>query len=124
MEKKNHFSVPAVGGTSLLVVFAVLCLTVFALLTLGTVQADCRLSDASVKAVTDYYAADLEAEKIYAQLRLGEIPAEVSVDGEFYTYSCPISDTQKLVVRLCREESAWKVLQWQAVSTVEWDTES
>jgi hypothetical protein len=27
-------------------------------------------------------------------------------------------------VRLCREESAWKVLQWQAVSTVEWDTES
>ena len=123
MEKKNRFSVPAVGGTSLLVVFAVLCLTVFALLTLGTVQADCRLSDASVKAVTDYYAADLESEKIYARLRLGEIPAEVSVDGEFYTYSCPISDTQELVVRLCREESAWKVLQWQAVSTVEWDTE-
>ena len=121
MEKKRYFSVPAVGGTSLLVVFGVLCLTVFALLTLGTVQANCRLSDASVKAVEDYYAADLQAEKIYARLRTGEVPADVRVDGNIYTYTCPISDTQELVVQLYREEYGWKVLQWQAVSTVEWE---
>lgn len=41
--KKQRFSPPAIGGTSLLVVFAVLCLTVFALLSLTTVQADVRL---------------------------------------------------------------------------------
>ena len=122
MEKKRRFTWPTVGGTSLLVVFAVLCLTVFALLTLGTVQANCRLSDASVKAATDYYAADMEAEKVYARLRAGEMPANVSVDGNVYTYACPISDTQELVVRLCREENGWKVLQWRAVSTVEWNT--
>lgn len=124
MKKRRYFSVPAVGGTSLLVVFAVLCLTVFALLALGTVQADCRLSDASVNAVTGYYAADLEAEKIYARLRAGEIPANVSVEDNVYTYACTISDNQQLVVQLRKEESAWNVLQWRAVSTVEWNAES
>ena len=39
MNKKERFSPPAVGGVSLLVVFAVLCLTIFALLGLATVQA-------------------------------------------------------------------------------------
>lgn len=118
MEKKRYFSVPAIGGTSLLVVFAVLCLTIFALLSLGTVQADCRLSEAAMKAATDYYAADLEAERIYACLRMGGIPENVSVDGNLYTYICPISDIQELVVQLRREGASWKVLQWQAVSTV------
>lgn len=34
MNKKESFSPPAVGGISLLVVFAVLCLTIFGLLSL------------------------------------------------------------------------------------------
>ena len=52
--EKERFSTPAAGGTSLLVVFAVLCLTVFALLSLATVQADERLAMASAQAVKDY----------------------------------------------------------------------
>ena len=65
MRKKpdSDFSPPAVGGVSLLVVFAVLCLTVFALLSLSTVRADARLSEASAQSVADYYAADCEAQK-------------------------------------------------------------
>ena len=64
MQSRKHFTPPVVGGSSLLVIFAVLCLTVFTLLALSTVRADNRLSDASVKAVSDYYAADMEAEII------------------------------------------------------------
>ena len=46
--KRNHsISTPTVGGSSLLVIFAVLCLTVFALLSLSTVQAEKRMADAS-----------------------------------------------------------------------------
>ena len=59
---EKRFSAPAVGGSSLLVIFAVLCLTVFALLGLSTVQADGRLSGASAEAVSAYYAADCRAE--------------------------------------------------------------
>ena len=51
---KGSFAPPALGGISLLVVFAVLCLTVFALLSLSTVRADERRSDASAQAVTNY----------------------------------------------------------------------
>ena len=63
---------PALGGSSLLVAFAVLALTVFALLSLSTVRADVRLADASAQAVTDYYAADCQAQEILARLRSGE----------------------------------------------------
>ena len=52
MEDKKRFSPPVVGGSSLLVIFAVLCLTVFALLSLSTVRADVRLSEASAQAVS------------------------------------------------------------------------
>ena len=78
MNKEDRFSPPAVGGISLLVAFAVLCLTVFALLSLSTVQAQKRLSDASLKAVGEYYAADSEALRILALLRSGEAVPEVS----------------------------------------------
>ena len=44
----RRFTPPMVGGSSLLVIFAVLCLTIFTLLTLSTVQADTRLSEASI----------------------------------------------------------------------------
>lgn len=58
MSERRRFSPPTVGGSSLLVIFAVLCLTVFALLSLSTVQADGRLSQTSAEAAQAYYAAD------------------------------------------------------------------
>ena len=72
MEDKKRFSPPVVGGSSLLVIFAVLCLTVFALLSLSTVRADVRLSEASAQAVSGYYQADCQAEAILARLRSGD----------------------------------------------------
>ena len=56
--------------------FAVLCLTVFAVLSLTTVQADARLAEASARAVEEYYAADCAAQEILARLRNGETPVE------------------------------------------------
>ena len=117
MQSRTHFSPPMVGGSSLLVIFAVLCLTIFTLLALSTVQADGRLSDASIKAVSDYYAADLEAENILSQLRQGKMPNGVTRQDEIYSYSCRISDTQELVVDVILENDTWSILRWQAVPT-------
>ncbi len=85
MKDKKRFSPPAIGGISLLVVFAVLCLTIFALLSLSTVRADMRLADATVESVADYYAADLEAQTILTRLRAGERPDGVTVEGNIYS---------------------------------------
>lgn len=120
MDKRRRFSPPVVGGSTLLVMFAVLCLTVFAVLSVGTVQADGRLSDASVQAVKGYYEADAKAEQIFAALRAGQRPEGVEECDGIYRYACRISDTQALCVTLRYHEESWSVLQWQAVSTLDW----
>lgn len=117
MNRRTHrLQAPAVGGSSLLVIFAVLCLTVFSLLSLSTVQADSRLSAASARAVSAYYAADYRAEEILAALRAGELPNGVSFDGDIYRYSCPVSETQELQVEVRITDESWTVLRWQEVS--------
>lgn len=123
MDKPKGFSPPAVGGSSLLVIFAVLCLTTFSLLALSSAQANGRLADAATKAVTDYYQADRQAEILLAQLRQGEIPPGVTREGPRYTYSCPISDTQTLAVEVQLEGSDYTILRWQAISTASWQPE-
>ena len=123
MDKKHRFSFPAVGGSSLLVIFAVLCLTVFALLGLSTVQAGRRLSNASAEAVENYYQADTRAEEILARLRCGEMPEGVTVWDDRYAYECPISETRSLQVEVRLNGEEYTVLRWQVVSTVEWETD-
>ncbi|MCF2595244.1 hypothetical protein [Pseudoflavonifractor phocaeensis] len=120
MADRERFSPPVVGGTSLLVIFAVLALTVFALLSLSTALANDRLSSAAAQAVYDYYQADCQAEAILAQLRQGRQPPGVARQGDVFAYSCPISDTQTLLVEVRLDGDAYTVLRWQAVSTAPW----
>lgn len=116
MSKKQRFSAPAIGGSSLLVIFAVLCLTVFALLSLNTVLAEQRIADASVRAVREYYEADLQAERIFARLRAGETVAGVQTDGSFFAYSCPITENRILEVELRKDGDRWHICRWQVVA--------
>lgn len=117
---KKSDSPAAVGGSSLLVIFTVLCLTVFAVLSLSSVQADGRLSKASAEAVKDYYEADCKAEEILAQLRQGIVPGGVTVQDNRYLYECRISDTRVLVVEAEVTEGTYQVLRWQTKSTMQW----
>ena len=121
--RKDNLSLPAVGLSSLLVIFAVLCLTVFTLLSVSTVSAHQRLAQSSRQAITGYYRADSQAEEILAKLRSGEVPQGVTREGNQYTYSCPISDTQTLVVRVEVVGENYQILRWQAISTENWEAE-
>ena len=129
MGRKEQFSPPALGGSSLLVVFAVLALTVFALLSLSTVRADARLGDAATEAVSGYYAADCQAQEILARLRAGERPKNNAVtitpgetEGETVcSYVVPISDAQELQVKLRLRGADYTVLRWSAAPAGEWD---
>ena len=117
MENNKQRHLPTVGPSSLLVTFSVICLVVFAVLCLGTSDAGRRRANISAEAVSAYYSADLEADKIFAQIRAGEIPEGVSVNGSIYSYSCEISPTQKIFVEIERTEHGYKVLRWQSVSS-------
>ena len=127
-EGRRRFSPPAVGGSSLLVIFAVLCLTIFALLSMSTVQADGRLGDAAANAISGYYAADTQAETILAQLRQGQVPPEVTLedvdDVLTATYTCPISNTQSLYVSVAFPEGlgdSYSIQCWQSIFSGTWD---
>lgn len=121
MREKTSFRIgSAVGASSLLTIFAVLCLTVFALLSLNTAAADGRLSRLSAEAAADYYAAELEAEEILARLRAGELPEGVSYEEGVYRYSCRISDRQLLEMTVRQKDGDYTVLRRQSVPVGEW----
>ena len=113
MKHEKRFALPPLGLSGLLVIFAVLCLTVFSLLALHTVLAEQRLSRAAARSVTEQYAADLRAQEIFARLRAGEMPPEVRAEEEIYSYEVPISDTQTLEVAVTETERGWEILSWK-----------
>lgn len=110
MKKDTNFFPPAVGGSSLLVIFALLALSVFAVLSISAAKAEARLSDRSAQTVAAWYAADLQAEKEFSRLK-----NEVTEPGT-YAYECPVSENSRVQVRLHFDGSGWKVLQWQTVT--------
>ena len=137
-EKRSNFSPPALGGASLLVIFAVLALTIFALLSLSTVRADGRLSEAANAAVQDYYEADCKAQAVLAWLRTGEGQENLDLPEDFtmsitisdyadhsetiHSYAIPISDTQELQVEVrVAGVNDYEVLRWQAVPVGDWE---
>ncbi len=116
----------------MLTMFAVLCLTVFALLSLSTVRADQRLGDATAEAVEAYYAADCKAQELLARLRHGELPAGVEVETsvshtterveQICTYAVPLSETQELQVAVeVRGTNDFTVLRWQLANVGDWE---
>lgn len=145
--KKRKMSFTTVGGSSILTIFAVLMFVVFALLSLSTATANANLTKRSTDAMTNYYAADTEAEGILARLRAGEIPdgvkyykAETSKQGvkrivadgigyvdwdAFATYSCSIDENQDLMCEVLLrfgsgEEAGYQIVRWQKTYTAEW----
>ena len=115
MRKESHVTPPAVSGSSLLVIFAVLCLSVFALLSLSSVQAEQRQADAANRSIREYYDADMRAQEIYAQLRSGKTVEGVREEAGIYAYEIPVSQRQILVVRLEKNGDHWSILRWEAV---------
>lgn len=114
-----------IGGSSLLVLFATLALTVFTLLSLTTVQADERLSETAAQTVLDYYAADCAAQEILARLRSGEAVDGVTETDGVYAYQCPISESQTLEVQVTLDgQGGCAVLRWQAVPAGAWSPDN
>ncbi len=120
MKKKNSFALSPVGAASLLSIFAVLCLVVFALLAMSTASANQRLSDSTAESVAAYYEADCRAEKTLSKLRAGEMPEGVTLENGIYSYSHPVTDTQTLEVELKLDGEDYTVLRWQLKPTGDW----
>ena len=121
-----------VGSASIVLVFAVLCLTVFSLITYVVAANDKSLVETEAQLVTGYYEADALAERIVAEILNTDVFPEsvhgvnIETDWDGYLdayiveFSCPISDRNALYVRLAVHEDSYDVLSWRMYNTDEW----
>lgn len=65
--KKKHNSMVTLGITSLFLIFAVLCMVILSLLTLGSARSDLRMSRRSMEQTTAYYDACSKATELCLQ---------------------------------------------------------
>jgi len=124
-----------VGSASIVLVFAVLCLTVFSLITLVVANNNNALADAETKLVVGYYEADTLAENILAEIRrTGAIPDsalgveinsswDIEREMEVASYICPLSDKKKLYVEIGIDSDSFTIISWQMLSIDEWEAD-
>lgn len=129
-----------IGSASIVMIFAVLCLTILAVLAFETAEYEHRLAEKSASAAQAYYVADGIAEEryqqiyellknnaanasLYEQLEALGVVVNAQKDAVILTYTVPIDDTQALQAVLRQEDGILRTEQWKTVSTVQWKYE-
>jgi len=123
-----------VGSASIVLVFAVLCLTVFSLITFVVAGNEKALIDAEAQLVTGYYEADALAERVLAEIvtsdhipsmaqgvRIERLGRDEYTDFDTVFFFCPISDQKALYVRLASSDGSFDILDWRMLDTDEWE---
>ena len=128
MNKKSSVSI-GIGLSTMMMIFTVLCLTIFA--TLSYLQAERNLKEVNsiVDSSVEYYNADYKASTIYTYLleHLDEDISEycdenkITVEDNTYTYSISISNTKKIEVILKKDSKDLKIDSWKELVTVNGD---
>ena len=121
-----------VGSASLILVFSVLCLTVFSLITFVVAGNDKALTDAEANLVAGYYEADAFAENVVAEIvDDGAMPDSVSgidiaygqdfsTGAKIASFVCPISNHKELYVSIALHEGAYDILSWRMFDIGQW----
>ncbi|MCL1819818.1 MAG: hypothetical protein FWG36_04070 [Oscillospiraceae bacterium] len=114
------------GSASIVLIFAVLCLTVFSIIAYSSARAGKAMTDAEVRLVKQYYDADAIAEMITAEIMLNtdDIPesvmgAEIESYLDFDTwaqivqFNCGMNDRKELHVKLEVYPDYYNILSWR-----------
>ncbi|MFT4104272.1 MAG: short-chain dehydrogenase [Lacrimispora sp.] len=65
MAKQETGNRPGIGSPSLILIFIVMCLVTFGMLSLSTAKSEWNLAERNAASVTEYYRADREGEEFY-----------------------------------------------------------
>lgn len=122
-EKKAEGGIQ-IGTSSLVLIFVILALTVFAVLSLTRVLADDRLSDRSADWVAAYYEADCKAEEMLKSIN--EAAEKDKANAGIVSFTVPINDTMSLEVEAVlmdtpRDGRYYAVSKWQEVYSSEYE---
>ena len=142
-KRKPHAEMGAqIGSASIVMIFAVLCLTVFAALSFETAGYEQRLAEKSAASVEAYYVADgiaeerylqiyqllqqqnLDADRLVTELEHIGVSMEIGTAQTKLSYTVPIDDMQELQVTLLwYENKVLQIAQWSAAAAVPWEAE-
>jgi len=129
----------SMGGASLVVIFSVLCLTVFAVLSLSTAIGEKELAQKSAQAILDYYEADVLCAQIAQEI--GQMVADGALEQDiiqfaqangldvqqalgdvvYIEYMQEVDVNQGMYVRLKIAQEQMQILTWQVVNHAEWE---
>ena len=111
------------GAVSLVMIFCILCLVIFSVLTYVTADQEYRLSEKTAQSAEDYYRADYDATVIAAALRNGTNPdAEINWDGDKASFLLPMGDSPLgLDVAVSIHDGTYEILRWRTVYTDSWE---
>jgi len=120
MNRKKSSAGFGTGSTSILLIFVLLCLVIFASLSLVSANSDQKLSQKLAARTQAYYAACNEAERALAALDAAlQNGCTVENTEEYYG----IDDTQSLHVKLRSAGTSYVIEAWEVVRTAEWEPE-
>lgn len=116
------FHIP--GGSMLMTIFAVLCLTLFAVLALQTALAGQRIRQDAHAAEQAYYEADARANRLLAALRRGEACEDaLLLEDGVLQYTVPMDHDRVLTVQVVIRDGSYRILSWQQGSLTPWTPE-
>ena len=111
------------GAVTLVMIFCVLCMAVFASLTLVTVRREAALTELTAQRAQAYYEADREATEKVAALAKGEKPQDAVFSGETASFAVPVGESQKLEVRVRLADKGCSIEKWTTVYDGDWETD-
>lgn len=127
---KNNEVNSGFGISTLVMIFMVLCLSIFATLTYLQANYNYNQSLKILESKKEYYDADYKASLVYEELKQAIENDEINnllnkenieyVD-DVYCYNINVNDTKTLVVELKYEDGDLKVKRWQEVVNYDGD---
>ena len=124
-----------IGSASIVLVFAVLCLTIFTVISFVPALTEQRLAELEVQAVQDFFAADVHAEQVLAAILAAEIPPEyvgdIAIDAywdwdlfaEVISFAVPASEETVLYVVAVLWSDDYTVQTWRILNLAEWEAD-
>ena len=114
------------GAVSLVMIFCILCLVIFSVLTLATAERERKLTEMAAKNAAEYYKADYAATQIAAALQRGaDLPGDSAVDimwdGDTASFLLPVGDSLGLDVAVSIRDGGCDILRWRTVYTDSWE---
>jgi hypothetical protein len=120
-----------IGSASIVLIFAVLCLTIFALISYSSSERDKALLDTNVRMVKAYYQADTLAEYILADIMSQGLQdtvrgVEINIGFDFdifadtVSFDVPVMENKILHVTAAFGFDGAEILNWSMRDTRKW----